>query len=102
MREDYPANRRDNPLKILDYIAIILLIIGGLNWGLVGAADIDAVASLFGIGSIITRIIYILIALAALYYIFQWKDIHYRDCCGTSYPDDRRPPDSRSTMGNNR
>jgi uncharacterized protein len=51
----------------LDWIALILLIIGGLNWGLVGALDIDVVATLFGSGSTISRAVYILVGLAGLW-----------------------------------
>jgi uncharacterized membrane protein YuzA (DUF378 family) len=51
----------------LDWLALILLIVGGLNWGLVGAFDLDLVAALFGPGSMISRIIYILVGLAAIW-----------------------------------
>ncbi|HYF16670.1 MAG TPA: DUF378 domain-containing protein [Ramlibacter sp.] len=51
----------------LDWLALILLIVGGLNWGLVGAFDIDLVATLFGQGSMLSRIVYILVGLAAIW-----------------------------------
>ena len=51
----------------LDWLALILLIVGGLNWGLVGAFDLDLVAALFGPGSMVSRIIYILVGLAAIW-----------------------------------
>lgn len=51
----------------LDYLSMILLIVGGLNWGLVGLFDLDLVATLFGPGSMISRIVYILVGLAAIY-----------------------------------
>jgi uncharacterized protein len=51
----------------LDWIAQILLIIGGVNWGLVGLFDLDLVAMLFGQGSLISRIVYILVGLSALW-----------------------------------
>ena len=54
----------------LDWIASILLIVGGLNWGLVGLADFDLVAALFGEGSTLSRIVYILVGLSALYYLY--------------------------------
>jgi uncharacterized protein len=54
----------------LDWIAQILLIVGGLNWGLVGLADFDLVATLFGEGSGLSRIVYILVGLAALYSLY--------------------------------
>jgi uncharacterized membrane protein YuzA (DUF378 family) len=54
----------------LDWIALVLAIIGGLNWGLVGAFNFDLVAAIFGAGSAISRVIYILVGLAALYLIY--------------------------------
>ena len=53
--------------KMLKLIAIIILIIGGLNWGLVGLININLVALIFGSATLITRIIYIVVGLAALY-----------------------------------
>jgi uncharacterized protein len=55
---------------VLDWIAMVLLIVGGLNWGLVGLADFDLVATLFGDGSALSRIVYVLVGLAALYSIY--------------------------------
>ena len=43
-----------------------LLIVGGLNWGLVGIFNLDLVAAIFGDMSVVTRIVYILVAVAAL------------------------------------
>jgi uncharacterized membrane protein YuzA (DUF378 family) len=54
----------------LDWLAMLLLIIGGLNWGLVGAFDVDLVATLFGPGSMISRVIYIAVGLSALYGLY--------------------------------
>lgn len=53
-------------MKIVRTIAIILLIIGGLNWGLVGLFDVDLVAGIFGRGTTLARIVYILVGLAAV------------------------------------
>lgn len=52
-------------MKILEIIALTLLIIGGLNWGLVGLFDLDLVSTLF-VASIITKIVYILVGICAL------------------------------------
>ncbi|HHX44789.1 MAG TPA: DUF378 domain-containing protein [Chloroflexi bacterium] len=57
-------------LSTLDWIALILLIIGGLNWLLVGLFSFDLVAAIFGELSLISRIIYILVGLAALYTLY--------------------------------
>jgi len=57
-------------MKALDMITLILVIIGGLNWGLVGLFQFDLVATIFGGSSgTITRIIYVLVGLSALYQI---------------------------------
>jgi uncharacterized membrane protein YuzA (DUF378 family) len=54
-------------LSALDWIALILIIIGGLNWGLVGAFKFDLVAAIFGSLSAVARIVYILVGLSAIY-----------------------------------
>lgn len=54
-------------MKIVQKIALVLTIVGALNWGLVGLFEIDLVATLFdGSDSIISRIIYTVIALAGI------------------------------------
>jgi uncharacterized protein len=60
-----------SPFNALDWIATVLLIIGGLNWGLVGAFDVDLVAALFGSGSTLSRVVYIVVGLAALYGLYM-------------------------------
>ncbi len=53
-----------------DKLALILLIIGGVNWGLVGIFEFDMVAWLFGgAAAAISRVIYILVALSAIWCI---------------------------------
>ena len=54
-------------MRGLDVIAAILLVIGGLNWGLVGLFGFDLVATLFGEMTVISRIVYGLVGLAAVY-----------------------------------
>jgi uncharacterized membrane protein YuzA (DUF378 family) len=56
-----------NRLCQLDLVALILIIVGGLNWGLVGIFDFDLVAAIFGEMSVISRIVYILVGVSALY-----------------------------------
>ncbi|HLL11803.1 MAG TPA: DUF378 domain-containing protein [Rubrivivax sp.] len=48
-------------------VALTLLIIGGLNWGLVGLFNFDLVAALFGPMSMPSRVVYALVGLAALF-----------------------------------
>jgi uncharacterized membrane protein YuzA (DUF378 family) len=64
MREGHAA------MSVLDYIAMALLIIGGLNWGMVGLFNVDVVASIFGNDSALTRLVYTLVGVAALYSIY--------------------------------
>jgi len=54
----------------MDLLAYILVIIGGLNWGLIGFFNFNLVEALFGT-SIITTIIYALVGLAALWMLFM-------------------------------
>ena len=65
-------------MKTFDTIAAVLLVIGGLNWGLVGAFDFDLVATLFGAMSPISRVVYVLVGIAALYQAVQWQAIQRR------------------------
>lgn len=53
-------------MKQLDLITRILLIVGGLNWGLVGLARFDLVAAIFGEGSALSNVVYSLVGIAAL------------------------------------
>lgn len=57
-------------MKVIDRIALILVIIGGLNWGCVGIFGLDIVAALFGgSASGVSRLVYILVCLSALWCI---------------------------------
>ena len=57
-------------LSVIDWIAIVLAIIGAVNWGLVGLFSFDLVAAIFGNMSILSRIVYDLVGLAGIYLIF--------------------------------
>jgi uncharacterized membrane protein YuzA (DUF378 family) len=58
-------------MSALNLITRILVIIGGLNWGLVGAFQFDLVAALFGgQDAPLARVVYVLVGLSALYQIF--------------------------------
>ncbi len=61
----------------MDSLALILSIIGCVNWGLVGIFDFDLVAWLFGNGAIVSRIIYTVIAVAGLWCV----SFFFRDNC---------------------
>lgn len=58
----------------LDVVALILIIIGAINWGLIGFFRFDLIASLFGQLSAISRIIYAIVGIAGIYsLILFWK-----------------------------
>lgn len=50
-----------------NWVALILLIVGGLNWGLVGLFNFDLVAAIFGEMTALARLVYVLVGLAAIY-----------------------------------
>ncbi len=54
-------------LTIIDWIALVLVIVGGLNWGLVGLFKFNLVEVIFGFAPIITTIVYIIVGIAAIY-----------------------------------
>jgi uncharacterized membrane protein YuzA (DUF378 family) len=54
-------------LNALDWVALVLVIVGGLNWGLVGILNFNLVATLFGDMSVLARIVYALVGLSAVY-----------------------------------
>ena len=70
-------------MKSLDILAIILLIVGGLNWGLVAIANFDLVAMITGAGGFGEKnalgvVVYALVGLAAVYLALAWKGMHRR------------------------
>ena len=54
-------------LAVLSTIAVLLLIVGGLNWALVGLFNFDLVAALLGNMSVASRIVYVLVGIGAIY-----------------------------------
>ena len=54
-------------MNVLDWIAFVLVIVGALNWGLVGFFGFDLVAYIFGSMSMISKIVYDLVGLSAVY-----------------------------------
>ena len=69
-------------MKKLDIVAAALVVIGGLNWGLVGVAKFDLVAWIvgldFGQTNVASRVVYCLVGLAAVYQIAQQHAIRRR------------------------
>ncbi len=69
-------------MKKLDVLSLILLVVGGMNWGLVAVAKFDLVAAIFGMQfgekSVISSIVYLLVGLAAIYQAVSFKAIQRR------------------------
>jgi uncharacterized membrane protein YuzA (DUF378 family) len=65
-------------MKKLDVAATVLLVIGGLNWGVLGLTGSDLVGGLFGWLSPLSRAVYLVVALAGIYRAVQWKAIQRR------------------------
>ena len=65
-------------MKALDAIVTVLLIVGGLNWGLVGLFDFDLVAAIFGEASVLSRVVYTVVGVCALYDLLLWGQIRRR------------------------
>lgn len=57
-------------MAAVKWIALVLLIVGGLNWGLVGVAQFDLVAAILGPMSALARLVYTLVGLSAIYTAF--------------------------------
>ena len=58
--------------QVIEMVSIILLLVGGLNWGLVGFFEWNFIDTVFGMDSTLSRVIYSLIGLSALYRIGMW------------------------------
>ena len=63
-------------MRIIDKIALVLIIIGAINWGLIGVLKFNLVDTLFGTMSILSRIIYTLVGISGLWGI---KLLFYND-----------------------
>ena len=65
-------------MKTLDVIAAVLLVVGGLNWGLWGVFQFDLVATLLGGVPVLMNAVYALVGVAAVYQALGWKKIQLR------------------------
>lgn len=73
-------------MKALDITVAVLLIVGALNWGLVGIFQFDLVAAIFGPATWLSRVVYTLVGLAAVYQIVQFRAELRRWHCETGRP----------------
>jgi uncharacterized protein len=58
-------------MEMVYKVALLLLIVGGLNWGLVGLFELDLVALLFGEMTMLSRIVYVLVGASAIYVAYE-------------------------------
>jgi uncharacterized membrane protein YuzA (DUF378 family) len=65
-------------MKAMDVLTAILLVVGGLNWGLVGLGGIDLVAGLFGPMSVLSRTVYALVGFSAVYQAIRLAGVRER------------------------
>ena len=65
-------------MRTLDVIVAVLLVVGGLNWGLVGLFDFDLVETLFSSIPVVQKTVYVLVGLSAIYQIIRLKGIQTR------------------------
>jgi uncharacterized membrane protein YuzA (DUF378 family) len=73
---------KDRKMKILDIITAVLIVVGGLNWGLWGAFQFDLVATIGGGNTgMLARLVYCLVGLAAVYQALSIKGIQSRWHC---------------------
>ena len=54
-------------MKAVNLVTLLLVIVGGLNWGLVGLFSFDLVAAIFGAGSLLARVVYVLVGASAFW-----------------------------------
>jgi uncharacterized membrane protein YuzA (DUF378 family) len=71
-------NTKENEMKSMDVVVAVLLVVGGLNWGLVGLLHFNLVATLLGDATMLSRLVYMVVGLCALYQVIQWKAIQRR------------------------
>ena len=65
-------------MKVIDVVTAVLVVVGALNWGLVGMFRYDLVAALLGDATALTRLVYIVVGAAGLFQALKWKAIHNR------------------------
>lgn len=66
-------------MKVVNIIALVLIIIGAINWGLIGAFNFNLVDMLFGVNTILSRIIYGLVGIAGLWALTFFNRISIDD-----------------------
>ena len=68
-------------MRTLDVIVAVLLVVGGLNWGLVGLFDFDLVETLFSSIPVVQKTVYVLVGLSAIYQIIGLREYKQDGMC---------------------
>ena len=71
-------------MKTIDMLTRILVIVGGLNWGLVGTAQFDLVATILGSGSLLSNVVYTLVGVSAVFQAVRLASPERRDTSATA------------------
>ena len=71
-------NTIQRTMSVFTWVAFILLVVGGINWGLVGLFGFDLVATLFGHMAALSRVIYTLVGISAVYCLFAMPGVRRR------------------------
>lgn len=67
-------------MKIMRLVAFILVVVGAINWGLVGAAHINLVDMLLGTGTLAAKIVYILVGLSGVFMLINMNNCSCTSC----------------------
>jgi len=76
----------EKKLHVFDIIGLVLVVIGGLNWGLVGLFKFDLVDAILGGVPILARLVYIIVGIAALYTAVRSPKLAHMVHPGTPHP----------------
>jgi len=60
-----------NKLNGIEWVALVLVIVGGLNWGLVGLLNFDLVAAVLGQMTLLSKVVYTLVGVSAVYVLLM-------------------------------
>lgn len=68
-----PSASRKSATGVVALVALILLVIGGLNWALIGLFNFDLVAAIFGQMTVLARVVYVVVGVAAVYALLMFS-----------------------------
>ena len=75
LRDTIIYKKEVHSMKVINVVAVVLLVVGGLNWGLVGLFNFDLVAALLGTMSVLARVVYVVVGISAVYTLMLIKKV---------------------------